>query len=110
MVIERIERTAYRIDLKGRFQHVHNVSYVSYLKNHIPRSSSTTPPEPIQVEGEDHFEVEALLKHRYMGNSWQYLVKWLGYSPEHDGWFHEEELAYGVEAILRLYKDSHVLH
>ena len=27
-VMERIERMAYKLDLKGRFKHVHNVSHV----------------------------------------------------------------------------------
>ena len=53
--------------------------------------------------------MEALLKHRSRGNSRQYLVRWLGYGLEHDEWIHEEELANGAEAILRLYKDSHGL-
>ena len=61
-------------------------SYVSQLKKHTPGGSSTTPPEPIQIEGEEHFELEALLKHRSRGNSRQYLVRWLGYGPEHDDW------------------------
>ena len=74
-VIERIGKIAYRLDLKGRFKQVHNVFHVSQLKNYIPGGSSTTPPEPIQVEGEDHFEVEALLKHRSRGNYRQYLVR-----------------------------------
>ena len=102
-VMERIGRTEYRLDLKGRFKQIHNVFHVSQLKKHIPGGSSTTPPEPIQVEGEDHFEVEALLKHRSRGNSCQYLVRWLGYGLEHDEGVHEEELADGAEAILRQY-------
>ena len=65
---------------------------MSQLKKHISRGSLNTPPEPIQVDGEDHFEVEALLKHRSRGNARQYLVRWLGYGPEHDEWIHEEEL------------------
>ena len=48
-VIERIDKTAYRLDLRGRFKGVHNVFYMSQLKRHIPGGSSTSPPEPIQV-------------------------------------------------------------
>ena len=73
------------------------------LKQHIPEGSSTTPPEPIQVQGEDHFEVEALLKHRSRGNSWQYLVRGLGYGLEHDEWILEEELADKAGVILKQY-------
>ena len=109
-VMERIERTVYRLDLKGRFKQIHNIFHVSQLKKHIPGGSSTTRPEPIQVEGEDHFEVEALLKHRSRGNSRQYLVRWLGYSPEHDKWVHEEGLPNGAESMLRQYYDNHRLH
>ena len=60
-VLERIGKTTYRLDLRGRFKGVQNVFYVSQLKRQIPRGSSTSPPEPIQVKGEDHFKVEALL-------------------------------------------------
>ena len=49
----------------------------------------TSLPDPIQVEGEDHFKVGTLLKHRSRGNSWRYLLRWLGYGPEHDEWIHE---------------------
>ena len=69
-VMERIGKTAYRLDLRGRFKDVHNVFHVSQLKKHIPGGSSANPPEPIQVEGEEHFKVEALLQHRSRGNSW----------------------------------------
>ena len=53
------------------------------------------------MEGEKHFEVEALLQHRSRGNSRSYLVSWLGYSPEHDEWVHEVELADGAGALLK---------
>ena len=57
-VVKRIGKIAYRLDLKGRFKGVHNVFHVSQLKKHIPGGSSANPPEPIQVEGEEHFEVK----------------------------------------------------
>ena len=69
-VLERIRKTAYRLEIRGRFKGIHNVFHVSQLKRHIPGGSSTSPPEPIQVEGGEHFEVEALLQHRSRGNSW----------------------------------------
>ena len=109
-VMKCIKKTAYRIDLKGRFKQVYNIFHVSQRKKHIPGGSSNTPPEPILVEGKDHFGVEALLMHRSRGNSWQYLVRWLGYRPEHDEWIHEEELADGAGAMLKQYKDTHGLH
>ena len=72
--VERIGKTIYRLDLKDRFKSIYNIFHISQLKKHIPGGSSTTPPEsntlPIQVEGEEYFEVEALLKHRSRGNSW----------------------------------------
>ena len=67
--MKHVGKTAYRLDLRGRFKDVHNVFHVSQLRKHIPGGSSANPPEPIQVEGEEHFEVEALLQHRTRGNS-----------------------------------------
>ena len=69
-VMERIGKPAYRLDLRGRFKDVHNIFHVSQLKKHIPGGSSTNPPEPIQVDGEGHFEVEALPQHKSKCNSW----------------------------------------
>ena len=68
-VMERIGKTAYRVDLRGRFKDIHHVFYVSQLKKHIPRGLSANPPEPIQIEDEENFEVEALLQLKSRGNS-----------------------------------------
>ena len=40
----------------------HNIFHVSQLKRHIPGGLSTSLPEPIQVESEEHFNnVDTLL-------------------------------------------------
>ena len=102
-VMECIGKTAYRLDLRGRIKDVCNVFHISQLRKHIPGGSSANQPEPILVEGEEHFGVEALLWHRSRGNSRWYLVRWLGYSPEYDEWVHEEEVADGAEELLEQY-------
>ena len=67
--MERIGKTAYRLDLRGRFKDVHSVFHVSQLRKHIPGGSFEIPPEPIQVKVDEHLEVEALLQHRSRGKS-----------------------------------------
>ena len=54
-VMEHIGKTAYRMDLRGRFKDIHNVFHVSQLKKHIRGGSSANLSEPIQVESEEHF-------------------------------------------------------
>ena len=68
-VLERIGKTAYRLDLRGRFKDVHNDVHISLLHKHTPGGSSANPPESIKVEGEEHFEDEALLQNRSRGSS-----------------------------------------
>ena len=68
-VMESIGKTAYRLNLRGSFNDVHNVFHVSQLRKHIPGGSSTNPPELIQVQGKEHFEVEALLYQISRGKS-----------------------------------------
>ena len=68
-VIERVNKTSYTLDPRGRFKDVHNIFHMSQLGKHIPGGSSESPPEPIQVGGEEHFELEALLQYRTRGNS-----------------------------------------
>ena len=63
-VLQRVGKTAYKLDLQGRFTGVYSVFHVSQLRPHVPVGSSTEPPQLVEVEGEAHYEVEALLKHR----------------------------------------------
>ena len=60
-VMECIGKTAYRLYLRGTFMDVHNIFHVSQLKKHMPGGSSASPSEPIQLEGEENLEVQALL-------------------------------------------------
>ena len=52
----------------------------------IPGRQSDPPPDPILVDGEEHYEVEAVLDSRIFRGRLQYLVQWKGYSYQHNSW------------------------
>ena len=67
------------------------------------------PPPPIQVDGEEEFEVETILdkRERRQGrwSTTEYLIKWRGY-PEYDvTWEPASALQHAAEAIDDFEKD-----
>jgi len=43
-------------------------------------------PPPIVINGEAEWEVEEILDSRWHRRRFQYLIKWKGYSHEHNSW------------------------
>ena len=66
---------------------IHNTFHISLLEpyqdNRFP-SQIKEPPPRIQIEGEDEYELDAIIDSRLHYNKLQYRAKWEGYSPEHD--------------------------
>jgi Chromo (CHRromatin Organisation MOdifier) domain len=52
----------------------------------IPGRRSDPPPDPVLVDGEEHYEVEAILDSHIFRQRLQYLIQWKGYSYEHNSW------------------------
>jgi hypothetical protein len=52
----------------------------------IPGRWSNPPSDPVLVDGEEHYEVEAILDSRVFRWQLQYLVQWKGYNYEHNSW------------------------
>jgi len=52
------------------------------------------PPPPIVIDGEEEWEVEEILNSRWHQRRFQFLVKWKGFSREHNSW----EVASNVKA------------
>jgi hypothetical protein len=92
---------------------VHPVFHASLLKKFVPRPGETTQPPPLVVEGEEEYEVEAVIGRRLkkyavktgkhscvVRTRVEYLVKWKGYGPEHNQWLTETEvLRHAQEAV-----------
>jgi hypothetical protein len=61
---------------------IHLVFHVSllepYKESSIP-SRSQVPPPPIEIEGQEEFEVSEILDSRIIRRKLEYLVQWQGY-------------------------------
>jgi len=83
-VEERIGKQAYRVALPERMRSIHPVFHVSLLEPYY-RSGDVEPP-PLEIEGEDQWEVEAVAGAGKVKGKMQYLVKWKGYPDEENTW------------------------
>jgi hypothetical protein len=56
------------------------------LPDPIPGQRPAPPPPPTLVDGEEEYEVEAILDSHMHYNRLEYLVKWKGYDESHNQW------------------------
>lgn len=89
-VTERIGATAYRLDLSGsqRLGAIHNVFHVSLLRPWNDNGLGMEVP-PIEVDGEDEYEVSCIKGHRIQQGETQFLTGFTGYDASEDMWLTE---------------------
>ena len=97
-VKERIGNLAYRLDLPSSYL-IHDVFHVSllepYTANTLPDRIQPPPPAVI-VDGQEEFNVEAVLDSRFIRRRLHYLVHWTGYDNSERSWepashFHKDD-------------------
>jgi len=63
------------------------------------------PPPPIEIEGEDEYELDKIIDSRLHYNKLQYRAKWKGYSPEHNEvWYPTENLNQAEHTVHRFHR------
>ena len=99
-VTGRIGRLAYRLDLPTTWR-VHPVISVAQLEPWPNENDPFGRPQPntqptVIVQGQEEYEIERLLRKRTIRRgrrySTEYLVRWVGWGPEHDSWFNVKDL------------------
>ena len=108
-ITEVLSPLAYRLKLPERWK-IHPVFHASLLtpyRSTEAHGPSYSEPPPDLVEGENEYEVEAILAHRGNGNRRRYLVRWKGYSSADDTWESERNLKNASE-VLSAYKKLNI--
>jgi len=81
---------AYRLKLPHGLRQLYPVFNVVKLSaapdDPIPGRKPQAPPPPIIVDGELEWEVEEVLDSRWHRRRFQFLIKWKGFSKEHNSW------------------------
>jgi hypothetical protein len=95
-IIEPVGRLAYRLKLPSTWR-IHPVISIAHLQPHRddPYGREEPPPPPdLDVEGEEVFEVEAILAKRYnkRRKRHEWRIKWKGYGIEQTTWEPMEHL------------------
>jgi hypothetical protein len=101
-ILAKVSTHAYRLQLPRTMRGIHDVFHVSLLEkvheDAFPQRQQQPPP-PIEVDGEQHYEVADILDSRRRGRKVLYLVRWEGYGPENDTWEPIESLSGSKELL-----------
>lgn len=100
----------YKLKLPKQWK-IHPVFHASlltpYAENTIHGPNYANPP-PDVIDGDNEYEVEAILGHKIKRNRTHYLVKWKGYSSAENSWEPASNLDNAKE-ILQPYNQCHRL-
>ena len=95
------EPCAYRIDLPDNWGPYGHVISQDKLKPYVesqaewPLREEAPPPEPEVVQGASEYVVETIEAIRKNRGRWNWLVKWKGYSSDHNKWLTFQQLNTG---------------
>lgn len=93
-----VGKNAYRLLLSANMNSIHDVFHVSLLEPFREGREAAEPP-PIELDGEDQWEIEEVLNSRIHHRKLQYYVRWLGYPDTDNQWLPESEIGNAREVV-----------
>jgi hypothetical protein len=110
-IARKVNDNAYELNLPPTWR-MHNVINISRLRPYHdgrqsfpsrPRSDSRPPPDSVDEDGNEVWEVERVLRQRQRGRRTEYLVKWLGYPDWEATWEPAAHLRTAPEVLERFH-------
>ena len=103
-VLKAVGQNAYSLKLPKKYGRLHNTFHVSLLEPFNMRPGSEVPA-PIDIDGDEEWEVERILDMVPTKFGRKYLVRWKGFSEASDTWEPAEHLlnaGTAIESFLKL--------
>ena len=105
-VLEKVGELDYRLEIPPQFK-IHPVIHVDRLSPwHDQGVDQPPPPEPIEVDGQLEYELEAILDSRMFRRQLQYYCKWKGYSEKHNSWQTAADLANAQDLVAEFHRKN----
>jgi hypothetical protein len=76
-------KNVYKLELPKSYSRIHPTFHVILLEPY-QRREGVELPEPIEIDGEDEWEVERILNTRVVRKKRLFLVRWKGYIRDND--------------------------
>ena len=109
-ILESIGRVSYCLKLPKHMK-VHPVFHASLLTPFTETAThgpNFTEPPPDLIDGEEEFELEAIIAHKPYRRTRRYLVSWKGYPSSENKWLNEKDFD-NASTLLTEYKKKHHL-
>ena len=105
-IIRQIGPLDYEVRIPRAWR-IHPVFHVDLLRPHpadkIPGRAPSNPP-PVEIDGQEEFEVEEVLDARVKRRKLEYFVKWKGYDESNNTWEPEGNLENAPTKIQEFHK------
>ena len=106
-IVKVVSSNAVKLKLLASFK-IHDVINVSRIRPYKPLviRQKVILPEAVEVEGTPEYEVEEVLDSQLKQGKLEYLVKWFGYTDDHNTWEPESNLGNSKESINDFHKSN----